>query len=136
MPMQRDLYPPDWPDIALHAKEAAGWQCQHCGARRGDVQSNRRGQLVAVQIQVAHLDHDPWNREASLAVLCRNCHLAYDARDRARKRVMMAIARGQMVLPGLRAWYQAPRLRLLRPGRVKRSAHAQPRRRGKGAKTA
>lgn len=31
MPMQRDLYPPNWEAIALAKKEAANWTCEHCG---------------------------------------------------------------------------------------------------------
>ena len=31
MPMQRDRYAPNWDEIALGIKEAAGWVCDHCG---------------------------------------------------------------------------------------------------------
>lgn len=31
MPMRRDAYPADWPQIALAIKEAADWICQDCG---------------------------------------------------------------------------------------------------------
>lgn len=109
MPMQRDLYPTNWPKIARALKEACSWTCQLCGAKRGDKQRNRHGDLVDVQIGVMHPDHDPWNVHARLVVACRQCHITYDAHDARRKRVMMAIARGQLVLPGLRAWYQPPR---------------------------
>ena len=131
MPMDRALYPPNWEEMALDAKAAANWTCQRCGVRRGDKQINRHGRLVAVQIGVAHLDHDPWNPQARLEVMCRTCHITYDARDARRKRVMMAIARGQLVLPGLRSWYQPPRLRtrkaVLRP-RSRRAARRPARR--------
>lgn len=109
MPMDPRLYPPDWPEIAERLKQAADYTCQTCGAQRGQQVANRHGQLVPVQIGVAHLDHDPWNKHARLQVLCRTCHIRYDAAQARRKRVMMAIARGQLVLPRLRAWYQAPR---------------------------
>lgn len=35
-PENRALYPADWPDISLRAKESAGWRCQHpgCTARQ------------------------------------------------------------------------------------------------------
>ena len=33
MPMQKQLYPPNWEEIALQLKEAADWTCQRCGAR-------------------------------------------------------------------------------------------------------
>lgn len=31
MPIDRKRYPDNWNQIALNAKEAAGWRCQHCG---------------------------------------------------------------------------------------------------------
>lgn len=111
MPMQRNLYPEDWEEIALNAKIAANWTCQLCGAQREGKQRNRHGELVDVQIGVMHRDHNPWDRNARLVVACRICHITYDAKDARRKRVMMQIARGQLVLPGLRDLYQQPRLR-------------------------
>lgn len=111
MPMQAWLYPPDWPIIALALKKKYKWTCQECGARRGESVENRHGNLVKVQIGVAHLDHDPWNRRARLKVMCRRCHVIYDARDAKRKRMMMAIARGQLVLPGVLVLYGVPRPR-------------------------
>lgn len=96
MPMQYALYPPDWREVAAKMKLAANFCCQRCGARHGEQTTNRYGQPVAVQIGVAHLDHDVWNPRARLAVLCRQCHIRYDARQRRRKRRMMQIARGQL----------------------------------------
>lgn len=136
MPMQRSLYPRRWRAIAKALKEAKEWTCEHCGAKRGEEQVNRHGERVPVQIGVAHLDHDPWNVHARLAVLCRRCHIRYDVRDRRRKQVMMQIARGQLVLPGLRSWYQPPRLRTARktaprPRRVSRVRRRAARKEGK-----
>lgn len=111
MPMRLDLYPANWPAVALRLKEAANWTCAQCGAQRGQQVANRWGELVDVQIGVAHLDHDPWNPSARLRVLCRQCHIRYDARDGKRKRVQMAIARGQLVLPRLGRLYRSPRRR-------------------------
>ena len=101
MPMQRNLYPKDWSQIAWQLKEAANWTCAQCGVQRGQEVCNRHGALVPVIMTVAHLDHDPWNPDARLAVLCAPCHLRYDAADAKRKRVMMCVARGQLMLPGL-----------------------------------
>lgn len=109
MPMQRDLYPDNWEEIALDAKVAANWTCQRCGVRRGDRQINRRGRLAKVVLTVAHLNHDPWNPDAELEVLCWSCHAKYDATQRRTKQYLMAIARGQPVLPGLEAFYHVPR---------------------------
>jgi hypothetical protein len=109
MPMQTDLYPEDWKQIAEAAKEAANWTCEKCGAQRGELRANRHGVEKATVITVAHLDHDPWRSKPRLAVLCAPCHLRYDASQRCRQRRMMRIARGQQVLPGMRAWYHPPR---------------------------
>lgn len=108
MPMQRDLYPPDWKAIAERHKEAANWTCEQCGAQRGDQRPNRHGELKPVVITTAHVNHDPWARNAQLKVLCASCHLRYDAKQRRRQRRMMAMARGQMVLPHMQRWYRGP----------------------------
>lgn len=96
MAMQRALYHPGFPARARKLKLAAGNRCQRCGALHGEMTTNRFGAQVEVQIGVAHLDHDVWNPRARLAVLCRCCHIRYDARQRRRKRRMMAVARGQL----------------------------------------
>lgn len=105
MPMQRELYPENWDEIAEKLKEAARYTCQQCGAQRGQRVANRHGEMVDVVITVAHLDHDPNNPRARLAVLCSACHIRYDTEQRARKRHMMAIARGQLLLPYMQAWH-------------------------------
>ncbi len=97
MPMELALYPPDWREVAATLKRAAGYCCQRCGARHGEMTTNRYGQPVEVQVGVAHLDHDVWNPSARLAVLCRQCHIRYDARQRRRQRRMMQLARGQQL---------------------------------------
>jgi len=77
MPMQRHLYPPDWRDISLRVRQAAGWKCRFCGAE------NRKPHPVTgsmVVLTVAHLDHDPANNtDENLAALCQRCHLRHDA---------------------------------------------------------
>jgi hypothetical protein len=131
MPMQKNLYPPNWNTIAERRKAAADYTCEKCGARRGEERPNRRGEMKRVVITVAHLDHNPWARHARLAVLCSQCHLRYDAKQRRRQRTMMRIARGQLVLPGLRSWYQPPRRRakdrmgILPPHGARRSTRRQ-----------
>ncbi|HLG78054.1 MAG TPA: hypothetical protein VKX46_16685 [Ktedonobacteraceae bacterium] len=97
MPMQRALYPRNWREIAAQLKHAADYRCQHCGAQHGEEATNRLGQPMRVVVTVAHLDHDVWNPQARLRVLCSRCHLRYDARQRRRKRRMMQVARGQLV---------------------------------------
>jgi hypothetical protein len=98
MPMQRGLYPADWREVAARRKKAARWRCQECGAMHGAMTVNRHGMPCKVVVTVAHLDHDVWNRRARLRVLCARCHIRYDARQRRRKQVMMAMARGQLPL--------------------------------------
>lgn len=108
MPMQIELYPPDWKTIAERLKVAADYTCERCGAKRGEERPNRRGVLRPVVITVAHLEHNPWARNAKLAVLCSQCHLRYDAKQRHAQRAMMRIARGQLVLPHCQKWYKSP----------------------------
>lgn len=115
MPMDRTLYPDNWEEMALAAKIAANWTCQRCGVCRGDRQINRHGRLVKVVLTTAHLNHDPWNPDADLEVMCWPCHAKYDAAHRRNQRTMMLIARGQLVLPGLGALYAQPRGRKQRP---------------------
>lgn len=98
MPYDVRLYATNFAQRALAAKRRANYCCRHCGMRHGDWTLNRFGLPVRVQVGVAHLDHDVWNPGARLRVLCRRCHLRYDARDRRRKRWMMQIARGQLLL--------------------------------------
>src|SRR5438309_21658 len=95
---ERSLYPANWEQIAAQAKQAAGWQCQHCGRRHGEWTLNRYGEDVRVVVSVAHPDHDVRNPEARLAVWCLACHCRYDLKQRARQRRMMAMARGQLAL--------------------------------------
>lgn len=102
MPMNRKLYPLDWAEIAHRKKTEAGWKCQECGAPHGELvcwhasEPGRyllvegvdldllgpvwRRPAVRVQLGVAHLDQNPGNNDSSnLKVLCRGCHLRYDA---------------------------------------------------------
>lgn len=98
MPYDPRLYPVDWPEIARRCKQRAGYRCRQCGAGRGQLYLDRFGVVRHTVITVAHLDHDPWNPRARLRVLCARCHLRYDGADQRRRRVMMQIARGQLVL--------------------------------------
>lgn len=85
MPMQRELYPPDWPRISRRVKQEAGWECKVCGKpcrRPGDPFISHRYTLT-----VAHLDHNPANCTAeNLKAMCAPCHLKYDAKHHAETR--------------------------------------------------
>ena len=100
MPMQRALYPKNWKELTYQLKTAANWRCQRCKRAHGDWTYNRFGRRCRVILTVAHLDHDPLNPQARLAVLCSACHLSYDRSrlERGRKARKMAMARGQLSL--------------------------------------
>ncbi len=82
MPMQRELYPPDWEKIALAVKEAAGWKCEGCGK-----QCRKPGEPFDTHkrtLTVSHADHNPANcAKENLKALCAPCHLRYDAQHHA-----------------------------------------------------
>ncbi len=81
-PERAALYPPDWPEISARIRERDGNRCAWCGAANHEPHPETGSMVV---ITVAHLDHDPTNRdERNLAALCQRCHLRYDAREHAR----------------------------------------------------
>jgi len=98
--MDRRLYPQRWRELAYSLKAQAGWRCQRCKKAHGDKTYNRHGNECRVILSVAHLDHDVRNPQARLAVLCLQCHIAYDMSrmQRGRKAAQMAMARGQLPL--------------------------------------
>lgn len=79
MPMQKNRYPPDWPQIARQVKEDAGWFCEDCFRDCSHpVDQTER-------MSVHHLDHDPSNNaRENLIALCSGCHLRRDAAWHAR----------------------------------------------------
>lgn len=85
MPMQRELYPHDWEQIALKCKEDANWKCEECGK-----QCRKPGEPFVSHkytLTVSHQDHNPANCNAeNLKALCAPCHLRYDAKHHAETR--------------------------------------------------
>lgn len=85
MPMQRELYPKNWDEIARTIKDRAGWKCEVCGKqcrKPGEPFDTHRRTLT-----VAHLDHDPANcADKNLKAMCAKCHLRYDAQQHAETR--------------------------------------------------
>jgi hypothetical protein len=80
-PMQRELYPDNWEEMAHALKHAAGWRCQQCG-----VQCRRPWDPIETRpiLTVAHLNHIPADcRDENLRAMCAPCHLRYDARMHA-----------------------------------------------------
>lgn len=66
-------YPPDWNEIALRTKKAAGWQCVRCGEPHDPATGHT--------LTVHHLDLSPancawWN----IPALCQRCHLAIQSK--------------------------------------------------------
>jgi len=105
MPMQRHLYPADWPAIALRVKRAAGWRCEFCDrpcfmpgenllqfcdrvgwplAKLVDSIRDDAGHLCPSKVfrfvlTAAHLNQIPADcRPANLKALCSVCHRRYD----------------------------------------------------------
>ena len=89
MPMQRELYPANWEEIAFAKKEAADWKCQVCGK-----QCRKPGEPFVTHkdtLTVSHQDHNPRNCEdGNLVAMCAPCHLRYDARHHAETRARRA----------------------------------------------
>lgn len=90
-------YPPDWDDISLAVRNAAGWRCQcdgRCGQRRQHLATDGRCPAVGraattrngstrngkpVVLTVAHLNHTPEDcSPGNLMAMCQACHLNYD----------------------------------------------------------
>lgn len=111
MPMNRDLYPDNWKQIAFAVKESVGWHCEECGrpcrkqgvtleafigdnyygsAWDGEIRIYDEWSCLVREapqrftLTVAHLDHNPANCDpANLRALCSGCHLRYDAEHHA-----------------------------------------------------
>lgn len=69
----RGEYPPDWPEIAIRTKEAAGFRCIRCTHP-----NEREGWYI---LTVHHWDGDKANcKWWNLMALCQRCHLSVQAR--------------------------------------------------------
>ena len=76
MPMQRHLYPPDWPQIVARVRERSGNRCEWCGAVNGLPHPVTGSRVV---LTTAHLNHQHGDcRMENLAHLCQSDHLRYD----------------------------------------------------------
>jgi hypothetical protein len=99
--MQRELYPPEWEEIAGQIKADAGYCCEGCGK-----QCRRPGEALDTHqrtLTVAHINHTPADcSRANLIALCAPCHLKYDApakrlRAITRKRAALMDTNTQLV---------------------------------------
>ncbi len=87
MPIDRDRYPKNWTQLALTAKQAVGWRCQHCqrlclrpGEKTPDL---TRSEWTKLTLSVHHADFMPESNNAeNLIPLCSPCHLALHSRTK------------------------------------------------------
>ncbi len=90
-PENRKRYPPDWAEISLQTRMAAGWKCQgsplfpHCRAENGKPHPDT-GSIVV--LTVAHLDQTPEHcAPDNLRAMCQRCHLNHDREQHAQNRI-------------------------------------------------
>ncbi len=79
--MMRELYAPNYPQRRLEALIRSEGQCEHvidgkrCPNRLGTFKISRAGNACFEQLYIHHPNHDPWNPEAELVVVCSGCHM-------------------------------------------------------------
>ncbi len=79
--MMRDLYAHNYPHRRLEALIRSEGQCEHiidgkrCPNRLGVFKISHAGNACFEQLFVHHSNHDPWNPEAELLVVCSSCHM-------------------------------------------------------------
>jgi len=79
MTWDKERYPSDWDERAKARKEQARWTCEQCGAKQGEERLGKvNNRYYTVWLAAAHLNHDPENPHAKLAVFCQACHMKYD----------------------------------------------------------
>ena len=102
MPMNRDLYPANWEEIAKSVKDKAEWICEECGrpCRKPGVNwpdfleyikitpwHSEAGKRQRFTLTVSHCNHIPADcRSENLRALCSVCHIRYDAGHHAQAR--------------------------------------------------
>jgi len=102
MPMNRELYPENWKEIALVVKNESNWTCAQCGkicrklGERLAASCKRINEWRAVAnkpqsftLTCAHYpDRDPANcARNNLIALCAPCHLIIDSRQHTQSRI-------------------------------------------------
>jgi len=79
--MIRDLYANNYPQRRLEALICSEGQCEHvidgkrCPNRLGVFKISHAGNACFEQLFIHHPNHDPWNPEAELLVVCSSCHM-------------------------------------------------------------
>lgn len=59
-------------------KKAVGYRCEICGAAERSIGVSKEGNPYMIYLCGSHVNHDPWNPEAEIQVLCQACHCTYD----------------------------------------------------------
>jgi hypothetical protein len=105
MPIKKELYPPNWPEISASIRQRAGNKCESCGVANHAVGARDRfgewrdemsihqmnsgdgfnqfgeefPEMIRIVLTVAHLNQNPAdNRPENLKCLCQRCHLNHD----------------------------------------------------------
>ena len=105
MPIKKELYPANWPEISASIRQRAGNKCESCGVENHAVGARDRfgewwneddihslqsdcgydlfgyefPEMIRIVLTVAHLNQNPAdNRPENLKCLCQRCHLNHD----------------------------------------------------------
>ena len=104
MPIKKELYPANWPEISTATRDRAGNKCESCGVPNHALGVRDRFgawhdlsefldpetinqylfytwpvKLIKIILTVAHLNQNPAdNRPENLKCLCQRCHLNHD----------------------------------------------------------
>jgi hypothetical protein len=90
MGMRKGAYPDNWRDTSLRIREQAGYVCEHCGRKQGDVTASGGPVVMTVHhIGVPGTPGSPYHtlgdpqdkrdcRDENLICLCQRCHLGAD----------------------------------------------------------
>lgn len=81
-----EKYHPNWTKRKRKEAKRAKGHCDFCRVEKDTMRPGQKGKPAKVMLAVAHLNHDPENARALLAVLCQRCHTLWDAEHHARNR--------------------------------------------------
>lgn len=85
MAQYRRRYPNNWEELARACKEAANWQCVHCGRKQYEIVISKRNRPYFIYLHAAHKNNDPENDNPELLCLCISCHTRYDYERKKRE---------------------------------------------------
>jgi len=71
-------YPSNWRRLATECKDRAGWRCERCGIKHGQIRWSRHtNRAYPVWLHAHHVRFDPENETPELLALCPSCHFSY-----------------------------------------------------------